>query len=42
VTECVGEACSVLLLRTGGGAVAVAEVFGQVFGDVADAPLGVA
>jgi hypothetical protein len=41
VPECVGEPCGVGGLGVGGGLVTVADVLGQVLGEVADAPAGV-
>src|ERR1017187_2429528 len=40
VPECIGEPCGVGGLSVGGGLVAVADVVGQVFSEVADAPAG--
>ena len=42
VAERGGEAVSVGALGVGAGVVAVGDVLGQVFGEVADAPVGVA
>jgi hypothetical protein len=42
VPQRVGEPGGVVGLGVGGGLVAVAEVLGQVLGEVADAPAGVA